>query len=43
MIVREFACMCAKSEIDGLREFECLSFEAFGPFIFGFVLELEFE
>lgn len=35
--------MRAESEVDSLRELEGLSLEAFGPFIFGFVLELEFK
>ena len=43
MIVSKFACMRAESEIDSLGELEGLSLETFGPFVFGFVLELDFE
>ena len=43
VIVSKLACMGAESKVGGLREFKGLSLEAFGPFIFGFVLEFDFE
>ena len=43
VVISKFACMCAESEVDCLREFEGLGLEALGPFIFCFVVELDFE
>ena len=43
MVISELACMCAESEVGCLGEFEGLSLEALSPFIFCFVLELDFE
>ena len=41
--IGEFACVRAEAEVGRLREFEGLGLEALGPFVFGFVLELDFE
>lgn len=43
VVVSEFARMRAESKVGSLRELEGFSLEAFGPFVFGFVLELNFQ
>ena len=43
VVVGEFARVGAESQVGGLGQFEGLGLEALGPFVLGFVLELDFE